>query len=436
MKKTILCFFLCSLFHKPEAQSLYFPPVLGNTWATTPLEDLGWCQSRVDVLYNYLEANNTKAFILLKDGKIVLEKYFGTHTATSPWQWASAGKTITAFMVGMAQQENKLLINDKTSKYLGAGWTSCTPQQEDKITIWHQLTMTSGLDDGVTDPFCTLKTCLEYKADAGSRWAYHNGPYTLLDSVMEVAAGTTLNNYTTQKLKTPTGMTGQFVRIGYNNVFFSTARSMARFGLLMLNKGNWNGNQVMTDTNYFKQMVNTSQLINKSYGYLWWLNGKSSHMLPSSQIVFNGFMNPNAPADMYAGMGKDGQFLNVVPSQNLVWVRMGEAPDALPVPYLLNDAIWSYINQLSCTTTNINDTPLNEIQVELYPNPVHKELYIRSGEVIEKLSIYNAEGKLIQINNLRRNNHILSIGQLPPGVYILKADFNNKHQRVIRFVKE
>jgi CubicO group peptidase (beta-lactamase class C family) len=436
MKKSIFYLFFSLLFFQSDSQTLYFPPNVGNTWNTTSPESLGWCQSRIDVLYNYLETSNTKAFILLKDGKIVLEKYFGTHTATTPWQWASAGKTITAFMVGMAQEDNKLSITDKTSKYLGQGWTNCTLQQEDKITIWNQLTMTSGLDDNVPDPFCTLESCLLYKADAGTRWAYHNAPYTLLDSVIESATGVTLNNYTTQKLKTPTGMTGQFLSFGYNNVFVSTARSMARFGLLILNKGNWNGNQIMMNQNYFNQMVNTSQQINKSYGYLWWLNGKASHMLPSSQIVFNGSMNPNAPNDMIAAMGKDGQFLNVVPSQNLVWVRMGEAPDGLPVPYLLNDAIWTYLNQLSCTTTNVEEAIQNNIDVELYPNPAHEQLFLKSNEFIEKISIHSAEGKLIQTINLRSKNAVIPIGNLHQGLYYIKAAMNNKYQRVIRFVKE
>ncbi|MBM3430824.1 MAG: serine hydrolase, partial [Bacteroidetes bacterium] len=93
---------------------------------------------------------------------------------------------------------------------------------------------------------------------AGTRWAYHNGPYTLLGNVIENATGQTLNSYTTQKLKIPTGMTGTFYQVGYNNVFFSNARSMARFGSLILNKGNWNGNQIMTDTAYFNDMVNYS----------------------------------------------------------------------------------------------------------------------------------------------------------------------------------
>lgn len=58
-----------------------------------------------------LEAENTKAFILLKDGKIALEKYFGSHTRATPWYWASAGKTLTAFMVGIAVEESDLSIS-------------------------------------------------------------------------------------------------------------------------------------------------------------------------------------------------------------------------------------------------------------------------------------------------------------------------------------
>ncbi|MFN9710563.1 MAG: serine hydrolase [Bacteroidota bacterium] len=428
---TLLVVFVC--FYS-KTQPLYFPLPGNTTWATLSPQSLNWCQSRIDSLYNYLNANNTKAFIVLKDGKIVLEKYFGTHTATSPWQWASAGKTITAFMVGIAKQENKLSLTDKTSQYLGQGWTNSTPQQEDKITIWNQLTMTSGLDDGVPDHFCTLDTCLIYKADAGTRWAYHNGPYTLLDSVMEVATGVALNTYTTQKLKTPTGMTGSFFKVGYNNVFFSTARSMARFGLLMLNKGNWDGTPVMTDAVYFDQMINTSQQINKSYGYLWWLNGKSSYMLPSSQFVFNGFMTPNAPADMYAAIGKDGQFLNVVPSQNLVWVRMGESPDGSLVPYQLNDEIWKYINQLNCTSTNTDEHTLSNNNLIIFPNPVKDYLHIQSEKNISKIEIYNLHGQLFKSFHLHNDNYKISLADLPAGQYFLKAISKNS-QQVVRFIK-
>jgi len=417
-----------------NAQSLYFPPLTGNTWDTISPLSLGYCQDKIDSLYTFLDSSATKAFILLKDGKIVLEKYFGTHTQNSLWYWASAGKTITAFLVGIAQQEGYLYISDTTSKYLGYGWTSCSTEQEEKITIWHQLTMTTGLDDNVSDPFCTIDTCLIYKADAGSRWAYHNAPYTLLDKVIENSTGNTLNNYATQKLKNLTGMTGSFVSIGFNNIFFSNARSMARFGLLILNKGNWNGNQILSDTNYFNQMVNTSQELNKSYGYLWWLNGKESFMVPYSQYVFTGNFSPNAPSDMIAAIGKDGQFLSIVPSQNLVWLRMGNSPNNVPVDFLLIDYIWYYINNLTCNSATISNN--TNYLVELYPNPTNDFLNVKANTLFSIIEIYNSQGRIIDKIYTETKEKNISISEFSNGIYFIKILFLNGNQWSGKFIKK
>lgn len=430
MRRSLLLFILLTSL-KINAQNIYFPPNGSSTWDTLSPSTLGWCKENIDSLYNFLDTNNTKAFIILKDGKIVLEKYFGTHTVTTPWQWASAGKTITAFMVGIAQQETFLSIHDTTSKYLGSGWTIAPSNKENLIKVRNQLCMTSGLDDNVPDHYCTLDTCLQYLADAGTRWAYHNGPYTLLDSVIESATGTTLNNYTTQKLKTPTGMTGSFFQVGFNNVFFSTARSMARFGILMQNNGNWNGNQIMTDTTYFNQMINTSQSLNLSYGYLWWLNGKASYKVPQSQITFNGSMNPDAPNDMYAAMGKDGQFLNVVPSQGLVMVRMGEAPNSSPVPFLLNNDIWKYINKLPCNPTSITDKTI-KIGLRIYPNPSSGYLTIDASGQMREVEFINILGQVKQ--HAKVNNTKFELYNLKPGLYSLRISFDDgsiQHEKVM-----
>lgn len=309
----------------PTDTPLYFPPLTGTSWETTSPATLGWNTSLQTDLYTYLEQKNTKAFIVLQNGKIVLEKYFGTFTADSNWYWASAGKTMTAMLVGIAQQEGFLNINNKTSQYLGSGWTSVPAAKEDLITIRNQLTMTAGLDDGVPDDDCTLASCLTYKADAGTRWAYHNAPYTLLDKVVENATGQTYNAYFQAKIRNVTGMNGLWIRTGYNNVFYSNARSMARFGLLMLGKGKWDQTIVLSDTTYFRNQINSSQNLNPSYGYLTWLNGKSNHMLPTLQAVFNGSLVPNAPADLYAALGKNDQKIYVVPSRKLVVIRMGNS---------------------------------------------------------------------------------------------------------------
>lgn len=377
--KHIIISVICLLSTTIHAQNLYFPPIGSGSWDTLPTQQLGWCQPVIDSMLHMLDTNNTKAFILLKDGKIVIERYFNGQNASSNWYWASAGKTITSTLVGIAQQENFLQISDSTSSYLGTGWSSLTPQQEERITIRHQLTMTTGLDDRVPDLYCTDDTCLQYLAPPGTRWAYHNAPYTLLDPVIENATGRTLNQYLNQKIKTPTGMDGQFLTQGYNQVYFSTARSMARFGLLMLNRGFWNGTPVLADTAYFGQMTHTSQNINLAYGYLWWLNGTTSHMIPRVQLAFPGNFFPDAPADVYAALGSDGQFINVVPSQNMVWLRMGDVPNSVQVDYLLNNEIWKFINRFACSPT----APIQNVSGQLtYANTAQSPL---AGVVVELL---------------------------------------------------
>ncbi|MEP6792781.1 MAG: serine hydrolase [Saprospiraceae bacterium] len=420
MRKHLFAFLLVLPTLFLHGQSLYFPPIAGNTWDTLSPSSLGWCADQINPLLDYLESSNTKAFIILKDGKIVIEKYFGTFTRDSIWYWASAGKTLTSFMVGVAQQEYFLSITDTTSQYLGQGWTDCTSVQEDKITIRHQLTMTSGLDDGVPENYCTLDTCLIYKADAGTRWAYHNAPYTLLDEVIQNATGVSLNNYINQKLRISTGMTGAFFPSGYNNVFFSKARSMARFGLLILNHGNWNGDQIMTDTAYFNQMVNTSQPLNLSYGYLWWLNGKASFRLPTLQFVFPGPLCPHAPADMIAALGKNGQIINVVPDQNLVLIRMGNVPGSGEVSNTYNDTIWQKLNNVLCDISAVSKTD-EENGLNIFPNPAQQSFTIDVRDEYYDFIMTDITGKI-----MRHEVHVfdktkIDCSDLPGGVYFLNV---------------
>lgn len=326
--------------------SLYFPGTATDDWETISPEALGWNTNARQDLIDFLEEKGTKAFVILKDGKIVIEEYFGTFQQDSLWYWASAGKTLTAFTVGIAQEMDLLDINDQSSAYLGEGWTSAPPEKEDLITIKNQLTMTSGLMDTAFD--CVTPDCLEYEADANNRWAYHNGPYTLLEGVVSEAAGTSFSAFFNSNLRDRIGMDGFWLSTnGLNNVYFSTARSMARFGLLNLNNGMWNETTILRDIEYISEMKNTSQELNKSYGYLWWLNGKESYMAPSLQLVFNGSLIPNAPADTYAGLGKNDQKLYVVPSKGLVIVRMGEdAAENLLGPSSFDNALWEKLGNL------------------------------------------------------------------------------------------
>lgn len=395
MKRFLLALALLGFTPIAKSQNLYFPPLLGSTWEQTSASSLGYSQQRIDSLYAFLETNNSKGFLLLQDGKIVLEKYFGAFTQDSSWYWASAGKTLTAFAAGIAAQKGLLDIQAPSHSYLGSGWSSMSSQQEDSVRVWHHLTMTTGLDYGVANADCTAPSCLFYKAPAGQQWYYHNAPYTLMDGIIENATGQTLNGFVSQQISYKTGISGLFVPIGDNNVFFSKMRSMGRFGLLLLAKGWWNGSPVLTDTQYLYNMTHSSQNLNPSYGYLTWLNGQSAYMLPGSSLRIPGSLLPSAPKDAYAAMGKNGQIICVIPSQNRVWVRIGDRWNGTgidQVPNLFCDRIWTYLNALENSANLATSASMGS----LYPQPAAAGAWLYgSFHQGEELSFWDAQGRLV-----------------------------------------
>lgn len=420
MRACVTTFLLIATGLHLRAQDLYFPPNGSTTWESIDPASLGWCPDRIDSLLNYLEARNTKAFIVLKDGRLVIEHYFGTFTQDSLWYWASAGKTLTATLAGIAREEGFLNIDLPTSTYLGAGWTSCTPTQEAAITVRHQLTMTTGLDDAVPDDDCTLPSCLQYLADPGTRWAYHNAAYTLLDDVIANATGSTFNSYFNSRLRNPVGMDGFWLPAGspYNNVYFSRPRSMARFGLLMQNRGVWNGDTILQDTSWYTTMTTPSQELNESYGYLWWLNGQSSFMLPEMQFVFPGMLLPNAPPEMVSGVGKNDQLVSVVPSRGLVLVRMGDpAYDGFSVPTAFANELWAYMNALEC---GLAVTEGATASVNVWPNPCTELLQVRGNTPAGgTMTLLDATGRTVHRARLPAQ---VDMRLLPPGLYHVRTD--------------
>lgn len=428
--------FITSVLTLRAQAPLYYPPQTGNQWETLSPESQGFCPERIDSLYAFLARTQTRGFLLLKDGRIVLEKYFGTVTQDSFWYWASAGKTLTAALTGMAVQEGILDLQDPSSTFLGKGWTSLPAEKEDKITIRHHLTMTTGLDDKANIPTpgepdnCTDPKCLVYKADAGTRWAYHNAPYILLHPILEKASKLTINQYT-NRLKTRLGMSGLWI----DHVYYSRARDMARFGLLIQGKGIWKQDTVLKDKNYFQAMVTPSQDLNRSYGYLWWLNGQSSFMLPGLAIPVPGPLVPSAPADMIAALGKNDQKIHVVPSKGWILVRQGLSSSLSPVPTTFDREWWDYLNALTCNTTA--NTTIASTSIRLFPNPVSQTLQLQvdfpgnwSYQVLDLQGRVLARG--IQQGN---TEHITLPQHMAPGIYNLQVSHSRGYWNQ-RFVKE
>jgi CubicO group peptidase (beta-lactamase class C family) len=166
--------------------------------------------------------------------------------------------------------------------------------------------------------------------------------------VIALASGQTWNTYFNTKLKDKIGMEGAWFQVGNNAVYGSNTRSMARFGLLICNKGKWESNRILNE-NYINEATNTSQTINLGYGYLWWLNGKTSYYLPQSLLQFNDSLIPTAPADMFMALGKYDQKIYIIPSKKMVVIRTGNVANPNNPTFTLSDfdeILWQKISAL------------------------------------------------------------------------------------------
>lgn len=420
--------FLVIFASSGKAQT-YFPPTFGMQWETINPSSLGWCQDSIDALYTYLETEQSDAFIVLKDGKIVLERFFGTYDVTSAQAWNSASKSLRAVLVGIAQEEGLIDIQNKTSDYLGQGWTNLPLNKEDLITVKDQLAMTSGLDE--LDFFCITPNCLNYVADAGTRWAYHNGPYLLLEDVIGSQSGVSFNVFTNTRLGQPIGMGGYWFTFLGNTTYVASARDMARFGWLVMNNGVWNGTTVLGDLNYINAMRTPSQALNPSYGYLWWLNGQSFYVNTAPTVVVPGMVSPNAPTDVYSAAGANGQFISISPSTGLIMIRQG-AGTGNYTEFSLHDEIWKRIMNLDCTASLLAS---QGVEVKVYPNPSVGSFHVEFSEDQESVHIElrNTEGKLL-LEIVRSATKTIDLHTaLSPGVYFLsiETETGTTQQRVV-----
>jgi hypothetical protein len=165
------------------------------------------------------------------------------------------------------------------------------------------------------------------------------------------------------------------------------------------------------------------------------LNGKSSYLIPRSQFKFNGALAPNAPEDMFAAMGKNGQLLNIIPSQGLVVVRMGNNPDESLVPFLFQDEMWVYLSKvIDSDATAITDLPISESALKVFPNPVRERLFIRWTPTAQSdfwVTIYNSNGQ--QVLSIQ-NETVLNATSLQRGLYSIVIQ-NEAERALAQFVK-
>ncbi len=320
--------------------ALYFPPTDGP-WQTIDPGKADWDTAKLKQALEYAGNNKSSGVVILYRGRILAEQYWPLsppakkpNGRANPYfhmrlgkdadgraieDVASVQKSVTAMLVGIAQHKSLLKIDDPVHKHLGKGWSKAESAAEEKIAIRHLITMTSGLNSR-----------LEYEVPAGSKWYYNTAAYARALTCVSKAAKMEPNEVTKQWLTGPVGMKNSrwavrpwlAQRPDVNKFgFATTARDLARFGLLMLAHGSWNEKQVIGDKDYIKAATSPSQKINPSYGLLWWLN-----IAPRRAGKTSGRMIFAAPRDMYAAKGALVRRLYVLPSRQLVITRLGDQP--------------------------------------------------------------------------------------------------------------
>jgi hypothetical protein len=148
-------------------------------------------------------------------------------------------------------------------------------------------------------------------------------------------------------------------------------------------------------------------------------------MVPTSQIVFPGSYAPNAPADMFAGLGKNSQIVSIAPSQGLVVIRMGDAPTSpdADVPFTFCNLMWQKINELDC---NLAVSTQERNKVSIVPNPATNSIAIANiTSENYTVEIFNMIGNAV----LKvANQNSIDTSKLASGIYMVLVRQGNQSQ--------
>ncbi len=310
----------------------------------------GFGKTLPDTLIAAMAEYETTAFLVIKDSTYIFERYFLDGDQDSVSNSFSAAKSIVGILVGAAVLDGKIKsVDDPISNYI----VQFKNTDVGAVTVKDLLTMSSGIkwDEGYTSLFGpTTKAyygsnieeqmfSLTLKAKPGTIFEYQSCNTQLLAMVVERATGISLPEYTSEKLWKPIGAKRDAlwsldasggVAKAYC-CFYARARDFARIGLLVMNQGRAANGQPVVDSTYFRQMVSPAQgVVDTSgrsvdfYGYQWWL------------VNYKG-------REIYYARGIQGQYVFVVPADNLVVVRLGHQRSKIKVGQHPND-IFLYLD--------------------------------------------------------------------------------------------
>lgn len=316
----------------------------GDEWETITPEEAGFDPAALEALAAEAATGGSACLAVVKDGRLVMDESWPGPT-TQPREVFSATKSLTSTLVGIAEGKGLLDVTDLASEYVPE-WKG-TPSES--VTVEHLLSNTSGRHwDAATDyigmavraPDKTeFAIGLGQDAPPGTTWQYNNSAIQVLSAVLGAASGTDASSFAKTVLFDRIGMEDSELRKdgpGNPLTFMglaSTCTDMARWGHLVLNDGNWDGEQIVPADYLEKATGRPSSDLNSAYGWLWWLNRPGRFATPRTALSGGGELDyaegqlvPEAPEDVFWALGFRNQIMAIIPSEGIVAVRLGEDP--------------------------------------------------------------------------------------------------------------
>lgn len=313
----------------------------GDDWETASPENMGFDPAVLDEIALDAGAAGSNCLVVVRHGRIVAEWNWNETTPETSQEVFSATKSITSALVGIARDNDALDIAQSASDFIPEwqGTDAAAATVEDLLSNDSGREWTFDLDYKemiAASDRSAFAIGLEQAHAPDSTWVYNNAAIQTLSEVLQASTGVEPADYAETELFAPIGMADTdmtFDGSGNTNMFFgahTTCRDLARFGLLFLNDGNWDGQQVIS-ADYVEAATGApSTDINASYGYLWWLNRPGPVVGPIGEFaagategVTDGPVVPGAPEDMYWARGLYGQTVQVDPGSDTVAVRLG-----------------------------------------------------------------------------------------------------------------
>lgn len=292
-------------------------------WQSRSPEEMGIDSNRLAKGLLQLQENGSgiDSLLIIHDGYVVLDAYFAPYDGSFPHDLASVTKSITTTLIAIAAEQGYIDLDRSMVSYFPERKIANLDERKQRITIRHLVAMANGMEavctngdeinlDAMRSAPDWVQVALDRPmvAEPGTKFCYDSPGFHILSAILQNATGMTLFDFARKNLFAPLGIHDATWNVdpqgqthGWGDLHL-LPEDVAKLGFLFLNRGEWDGQQIVPEEWVLDAVRAHSRFIGDDYGYGygWWIS----------------------PVDYYA-LGREGQFVRVLSSLNTIIVTTG-----------------------------------------------------------------------------------------------------------------